>query len=462
MIVLAVIATKLACVDPAVFGGMPDDGVSDTQAIQQAIDKAIATRADVCLGPGVWNLERGAAIPSLSITGELTLRGDGPRTILRMTGSGRHGDWRAIQVRGPAHDVVIRDLVIDGLAAHDTEEQTHLVEVALGARYVTITNVRLGPMRRPDQKIGDGIGGDCLRLIGNPGSNVSFVKVIESSFIDCDRSGIAVQRHVDHLEVRGVTIAGTGDTPIDFEPTGTEPGGAIEKVSIVDSTLDRPVTAQGDWAITLSGSDVLVASSVLRNGGINAGNVAKLVLDDLLITGRSARISLFRRGDGIDIANSVIAPSRDSKAEPVIRASHNHDFVPHDIRILRNTIYQPAAAPVIQLLSAHHVKIFDNELHYDAKDTRPAFVAAEAILGDVDDLTIKRNTMLGTALGLRLGPGKHAFGSVTFSSNKLPSSRRTLECDGDKTGFPKPITFADNQHTGELACWSSVVEGGTR
>jgi len=129
------VVVAAACVDPAAFGAVPNDGMSDTQAIQQAIDRAETGAGEVCLGPGEWDLDRSKGIPSLVIErGPLVIRGAGTTTVLRMKGSGHHGAWRAIQVRGPAHDVTIRDLTIDGLGAYDTEEQTHLLEIAMGAR----------------------------------------------------------------------------------------------------------------------------------------------------------------------------------------------------------------------------------------------------------------------------------------------------------------------------------------
>src|SRR5262249_32744907 len=143
---------------------------------------------------------------------------------------------------------------------------THLLEIALGARDTVVAGVRLGPMRRPDQKVGDGIGGDCLRLIGDTGKDVDGVTIIDSSFVDCDRSGIAFQRHVHHVTIRGDTISGTGDTPIDFEPTGAGPGGSIDHVAIEGSTIDRPRDAQGEWAITLTGDDLSVTRVAMRNG----------------------------------------------------------------------------------------------------------------------------------------------------------------------------------------------------
>jgi hypothetical protein len=56
-------------------------------------------------------------------------------------------------------------------------------------------------MRRPDQPIGAGAGGDCIRLLGEKEQMVEDVTISDSDFIGCDRSGITVQRGVRRLTV---------------------------------------------------------------------------------------------------------------------------------------------------------------------------------------------------------------------------------------------------------------------
>jgi hypothetical protein len=354
--------------------------------------------------------------------------------------------------------VTIRDLTIDGLGAYDTEEQTHLLEVATGARATTIDHVHFGPMRRPDQKIGDGIGGDCVRLIGEDGKDVDGVKLVDSVFADCDRSGIALQRHVRRVVIRGDTITGTGDTPIDFEPTGAGPGGSITDVTIDHTTIERPKDAQGEWAISLTGTDLVVDKVVIKNGGINMGNVLRVAITNNDISGLGARLSLFRRAEDVTISGNHIAASAEATTLAIIRASHNHGFVPRGITITHNVLRQPKPAPVIELLSATHVSITNNELHYDAADPTWAFVDVEAIADDVDAIRIADNELDGDGLGLRLGPGRHAFHDVAFTNNKLVGAKRAIRCEGTPAGFLKPLTLAGNKlGTASIECTASIV-----
>jgi Periplasmic copper-binding protein (NosD) len=456
MIVAFVIA---ACIDPVSFGAIPNDGKSDTDAIQRAIDKAEETHGAVCLGPGVWNLTRSRKIPSLLIDrGPIEMYGVGPTTILRMSGPGGHGDWRAVQVRGPATGVVVRDLTIDGLDARDTEEQTHLLEIAFGAKSTQIRNVTLGPMRRPDQKVGDGIGGDCIRLIGEQNQDVAGVEIIGSTLVDCDRSGVAIQRHVRDVVISQDAITGAGDTPIDFEPTGSDPGGAIHRITISQTTLDRTTDAQGDFAITLTGSDLTVTDVAMHNGGINLGNVSRVAITNSVIDGRGARLSIYRRAELVTITGNRITPASNAATLPVIRASHNHGFIPHGIVISHNVIFQPRPAPTIELLSAHHATIEDNEIHYTASDPTWAFIDVEAVADDIDQIKIVNNQLHGDGLGLRLGPGRHAFHDIVFAKNVLRGSHRAVRCEGQPQAFRKPLALANNAVGGAaIECDPAIV-----
>jgi hypothetical protein len=437
-------AVVAACIDPIAFGAVANDGKSDTEAIQRAIDKAEDTHGSVCLGPGVWNLDRSRRIPSLLIErGPVELHGVGPTTVLRMSGPGGHGDWRALQVRGPATGVMIRDVTIDGLAAHDTEEQTHLLEIALGAHDTIVRGVTLGPMRRPDQRVGEGIGGDCIRLIGDQGKDVSGVQIVDSTLVDCDRSGIAVQRHVQNVVISDDAITGTGDTPIDFEPTGAEAGGAIRGIAITRVTIDRTTDAQGEFGITLTGADLAVSDIAMHNGGINIGNGARVAITNSVIDGLGARISIFRRADVITITGNRIVGSPSARNEPMIRASHNHGFIPKGIVIAHNVITQARPAPTIQLLSATDAKITDNELHYTAADPTWSFVEVLAVAGDISNVEVANNRLYGDGTALRLGPGRHALQDISFVKNQLHGSHRAIRCEGNQ-GFSKPVKFANN------------------
>jgi hypothetical protein len=441
------LALLASCVDPVTYGAVPDDHGDDAPAFQRAIDQAIEQHAEVCIGPGVWNLARPSGrLGSVGLTGgPIAIHGAGPATVLRMSGPGHHHDWRAISVRN-AHDVVIRDLTIDGLDAFDTEEQTHLIELGPGTHDVVITNVTLGPMRRPDQRVGDGIGGDCLRLLGEPGREVADVTVVDSRFVDCDRSGVGVQRALRDITLAHDTITGAGDTAIDFEPTGR---GAITDVTFVDLTIQHPPLAQSAWAITLAGIGqdlarrVLIEQSTMEGGGVSMLNVDNVELADNLITahpkaGPKPTITVFRRGTNIRILRNTIA--RPAAADPgfVIRASHNNGEVPHGLVIEDNTIEQATRHPVIGSISVGGLVVRHNVIKYTAGDPSIPIVQASAVVADVDGLTVEDNDVRGAASALVTASVRkdHTFTAMTLSGNRT-DHLAAVHCSGPRARFSR-------------------------
>lgn len=431
------------CVDPAAFGAVPNDLDDDAPAFQRAIDRAIELHQDVCVGPGVWSLERPAGRPgSLTITGgPIAIRGAGDATVLRMAGAGHQRAWRAIYVR-EARGVAIRDLAIDGRSATDTEEQTHLIELGPDTRDAVIRNVVLGPMREPGQRVGEGIGGDCIRLLGEPGHEVADVVIADSRLLDCDRSGIAVQRAVRDLTVVRTTISGAGDTAIDFEPTGR---GAIDDVAIVDVTVRRPDGAQSASAITLAGTDddgahrLLVQGSTLE-GGISLLNVDDAIVADSAITAARANaaptITVLRRASGIRLVNNTIARLASSGPGFALRIAHNNGSQPRGIVVEGNTIVQGTAHAIVGAVSAGGLELRRNAIEYTADDLGPAVVQVNADVADVTGIVVEDNGVRGTPSALvtaSLRDGRKLAG-VSVRGNRAPNIA-ALRCNAVAAAF---------------------------
>jgi hypothetical protein len=445
------LALLASCVSPTDYGAVPDDRGDDAPAFQRAIDHALAQRSggELCVPPGVWNLARTAGhMGSIEVTGPITIRGAGPRTVLRMSGPGHRRAWGMIDVRG-AHDVVIRDLTIDGLDATDTKEQTHLIELAPGTHDVVISHVTLGPMRRPDQRIGDGIGGDCLHLLGEVGHEVADVTVADSQFVDCDRSGVGFQRALRDIALIRNTITGTGDTSIDFEPTGR---GAIEDVAMVDLTIRHPPLAQSAWAITLAGVGedlarrLLVERSTLDGGGIGLLNVADVEIADNQITahpraGPKPTISVIRRGSNIRVIRNTI--SRPASSEPgfLFRAEHNNGQVPHDITIADNTLEQATSHPVIGAISVSGLVVRHNVIDLAPGVRGTAVVQASAVIADVAGVTVENNDVHGASGSLVAASvrGDHKLSAVAVRGNRA-GDIAALRCEGPVGAFSAVTT----------------------
>lgn len=80
------------CYDPADYGAIPNDDVSDRVPAQQALDAASAAGGRVCFGAGVWTLTRAPVgsynrFAALSTHGQhVEISGEGPSTVLSIEG----------------------------------------------------------------------------------------------------------------------------------------------------------------------------------------------------------------------------------------------------------------------------------------------------------------------------------------------------------------------------------------
>ncbi|HEY4240992.1 MAG TPA: hypothetical protein VGM88_14310 [Kofleriaceae bacterium] len=420
---LVVLATL--CFDPAAYGGKPDDDKPDNAAIQKAVDAAEAVHdGTVCLGAGVWNVTKlPGKVGSIEVTGSVRIRGVGPKTILRMTGpAGRH-DWRALEIWHGAHDIVLSEFRIDGLGAFDTEEQTHLIELGPDTRDVTVARMQLGPMRWSVQEVGAGIGGDCIRLLGEPDHIVQDVTIAQSKFVDCDRSAIGMQREVHDLVVADIDATAVGDQAIDFEPTGN---GGIQDCTFVRMTLRQAPDTQSSWSITLNGFGpevarrLVVANSSIQ-GGIGMLNVDGVeivgneILDDHARFGANT-INVMRRGDHVHIANNHVR--RGGYPASLVRATWSAGERPHGLVVENNTLEQTTDAPVVEVISSDDVTVRANAITVRADSTQPA-VKIDAIHNDIDGITIERNAVTGARVPLvRAGTRKTwRIGKITTHGN---------------------------------------------
>ncbi|MBK7540070.1 MAG: right-handed parallel beta-helix repeat-containing protein [Myxococcales bacterium] len=445
-------SAAFVCVSPLSHGAVPDDGKGDEVALQRTIAAAVAQRAAVCLPAGVFELGRAAGLASLVIDrGPVTLRGAGPTTILRMTGDGRRGDWRGLELRAGAHDVVLEDLTIDSLGTFNTEEQTHLVQVSPGARKITFRRLQLGPMRRADQAVGHGSGGDCLRLLGEAAQPVEDVVIAGSSFVDCDRSGVSLQRGLRRITISRCRFRGTGDSPVDFEPTAPGP---IEDVSLVELDIVRPAKAQGAWAVTIGGHGDDVATRItmtgctLRGGGVGMLNVGEVSIEGNDIEhgeGAAPTISVRRRAGRVRLIGNVITRPASAPAGALIEAQHNNGQSPTALVIAKNELRQGTSAAVISTISLAELEVSDNRIEYTGADARQFVIDTHAVLADAGKIRVLDNTIRGVAAAvLRLDARERAVTGVELRGNVGEDLRESVTCEAQAKGRIAEVSASDN------------------
>lgn len=444
---LIALLTAGACVDPATFGAKPDDGKSDTVAIQQAIDQAASRNEAVCLGKGVFLLEKSSTRRqwgSLVIHDAVEMYGVGPTTILRMSGSGGKNDWRAISIAN-VEGVALHDFTIDGLEAYDTEEQTHLLEIAPGSSNIDIRRMVFGPMRKPTDPVGGGIGGDCIRLLGKVGAEVTDVSITNSKFVACDRSGISLQRAVRRLLIARVSIVDTGDQAVDFEPTGK---GDIQDIVMLELDVKHHPNAQGSDVIAIGGNrddrarGVILADSKIDGGGIRMIDVENVqLLRNTIDFGARKKmpvISIMRRADDVVVANNSLR--RPSGAQPgaIIAATHLDKRIPRGVRFEHNKVVQETPAPIVNMNSVGSVVVRRNDIDYRGGDPSIPIVTLTATAGDVDNLTFVDNTIVGGVRALvSLGARDHHIAKIDVRGNRAAATKFSIVCAEGNGGYSK-------------------------
>lgn len=456
-------AAAVACISPLAFGAVAGDGLGDEQAIAAAILEARQRNAAVCLPAGVFELARPVQLASLVIDGPVTLRGEGASTILRMTGDGRQGDWRGIELRAGARGVIFEDLAIDSLGTFNTEEQTHLVQLSPGVSRVTFRRVQFGPMRHPGQSEGEGSGGDCLRLVGEAHAMVEDVVVARSLFVDCDRSGVSLQRGLRRVVIARSMIRGTGDSPIDFEPTAPGP---IEDVVMTGLSIQRGPQAQGSWGIAIGGygndvaTRITVADNVLEGGGVGMLNVGHVLVAQNEIrhgTGAGPTLSVRRRAEQVLVQDNLIVRPSGAPAAALIDAQHNNGFAPTSLQLVENQLQQETSAPVISSQSVARLEVRGNLIEYRGPDVRQFVITTHATAADAERVVMTGNTIRGAARGaLRLDARSRAVRGVKMRGNLSGSVSASVACEAQAEGRFGEVEESGNDFGGAGAECSQV------
>jgi hypothetical protein len=449
------IAVLAACVNPVAYGAVADDGKPDNDALQQAVEAAEQQGhgAEVCIPDGTFDLGPPTRLASVWIRkGDIAIHGNGEEaTVLRMSGDGEGKTWYGLFLYGATH-VELRDFTITATATTHTQEQTHLIQIGPTAVNIHVTGLRLGPMRRADQAIGDGAGGDCIRLLGEADQMVEQVTIDNDDFIGCDRSGVTVQRGVRGLVVAHDSFSLIGDTPIDFEPTATAP---IENIAMIDLAITRAPKAQGTWAITIAGygmenptRNVVVSDCDLVGGGIGLLNTKDVIIANNRIThgtGTNNTIHAMRRVISLLVKHNVIVRPADSPPGALVGMSHNNGGIPTDIHIIDNELTQATNAPLVDDVSAPSVEIRGNHMIY--RGDKPSYaVQVNAVADDVDDITVAGNTIEGAIAGvLRLAASHQSIGHVSLAHNHSPNAPVSVQCEASNGKFNAPITEDSDQ-----------------
>jgi hypothetical protein len=396
------------CIDPLTFGALPNDGVDDRAGIQAAVDAAIAAHASVCFGPGNWELTRSplpgvANIGSIKVVGAngLVIRGVGASTRLRMMGPGRLSDWRLIDIREGSTNVFIRDLTLDGSRRTQTEEQTHLLHLTGPVSRITVERVWFDLPQLPSLK-----GGDCVRLLGATGAEVTDIVMRRLVGLRCDRSFVGFQRAVRRVRMEDSASLEVGDQAIDFEPTG---GVGIFNVTITNSRFARGAAAQGPYTVALGGDGENVAdtialtSTIVLDGGVHIIDAKNVTLNGVQIRGARTHagpvLHIRKRAENIRILNSTIIRPAGAVLGDLVSIHHQSGQSPTDVTIDNSVLVQNKPAPLVHIESLARFFLANSTLSYKGNPGAVPAVAARGVAAALQRIELRTNRFDGPAQG---------------------------------------------------------------
>lgn len=470
------------CFDPSAYHAVPNDGQDDRVPIQAAIDDATgAGGGTVCLGSGHWTVTRAPIgsynrFAALATHGaHLTITGTGPGTVLDLVGDGL-GATAVISLDPGAADIHVERLAIDTSTTTNTDEQTHAIAIGTGVCTVAngtcsmpITDVTVRDVGFTHPLLPGSRKGDCIRILGNfPETPVRRVTIEGSSFTNCARSGIGVQRNVFSLAVLGNHFGEQiGDTAFDSDATGngTDDGLRLIGNSFADSKVTASAAITSYNHVTITGNTFAGRGLALdRNRNVV---VADNTFDVTEVTG-GAVIDSINLADGLKIDNNVIR--RHGVPGPGIRVTPHSGGVPQQVSISGNTISVDGDADGIYGDGVRNIGIRDNEITLVDPAPNGSGIELQGINGPLDEVMITGNSIAGplSATGgntifaaVRLDSRPTPIRGVTVALNSSRGALRSLQCSQSAPGgFPQPFVSSGNRWNVPPTCVGAVLQPG--
>ncbi|MBI3881453.1 MAG: right-handed parallel beta-helix repeat-containing protein [Verrucomicrobia bacterium] len=314
------------------FGAMPDDATDDTPAIRAALKACADAGGGTVLVPaGTFIVARkGIESPVLNLPSNTTLRGGGAASILKFAAKVNDSNfWRMLGASNDCHDIIIRDLHLDGANTHTnyvkgkTPEQNHgIFFYRKGGRIENVT-VR-----------------DCL---------------VENFSGDC----VSFSQGCRHFTIRDVTVrnfirqgiqmgGGPGDGGHlvtgcrDLEHT-VKPGGSTIHVEHAEGARDFQIISNRCRNSLLAGggaTDLIVRDNVV-DGRIEGNRIKHGVFENNRLTGGEDKRALMQFGYASNLVirgNTILAPNSEANGIYVWGASRYNAEPSKQIVIENNTL----------------------------------------------------------------------------------------------------------------------------
>ncbi len=466
---LATVAVVSSGDDPC----QPSDGVDDRVCLQAAIDATCRAGGGVLhLGAGTWNLSRPAKVEGPSDNASLwigcsnlTLEGDGPATVLMMTGDGYASDWSGVRVvsplKVPTSRVTIADLTIASDESTNPNEQTHLLTLGpVVNQAATISDITIRGVRFRHPVVA-AVSGDCLRMFGEPGAPVAGVDVGGVVFESCDRSGWAVQRGVESVDLHDARFLDIGKAAIDMEPSGL--GAPIRRISMRGIETQR-------GAISISGSggttaeppvwteDVTLSDSHLggRLGVIYARRVSISNVHVAEVAKGGEGVLHVRASENIAATNLTVRRLAGSVGGPAVKVSGANGVFPGELKLIACTLENQAEGHVLEAESVQDLTVAASSLLYSGP-TGGAFTGLKvtATGRNVDRLQLSGVRVLGPLRYAVVLAGSPAMvGSVQLAgASSSGATLAGLRCE-NPLKFSKSVAHSGGTYDGAAVATS--------
>jgi hypothetical protein len=335
-------------------------------------------QVEIVFGAGVYDFtahrdELPAAIALNGFDG-MTLRGSGREvTVLRLmpeqdlAGNGQTVKDTHVLMAKECHGLRVAELTIHGAyltMAQGGVEQMHGVFLAEGCDDIGLEDIDVF------QSAGDGV-----RLLGAVGKPLHDVRVCRCRLIQNHRSGVAVQREVTTVRMRGCSIDMTApgeDACIDLEPTGKPPAEAPRDIVIKSNTL---MHGNPTVAVSLSGISVdrparhiEFSGNSLTGGRIGGRNTDHLaVLGNTIDAGsadvRGSMLGLHEKCVDLHVVgNQVLAAGQQASGITLSGGAGSEQ-----VRIVDN-IVRTAGVGIDVTVSGSDVEVARNQVHGEGEN----------------------------------------------------------------------------------------------
>jgi hypothetical protein len=421
----------------AVPAAIPDDGFDDLGAIQAALDGQGCAE----LGTGRYDIFTPSEpktgrrpIAMLVVSSGERLSGAGPGTTLAFSGSAQLADWYGVEVTGSGAE--IEDLTIDSTEVTGASEQTHAVQVTGPATAVSVRSVWFDHAPAPN-------GGDCIKVVGYPATEVVGLDLEHDEFMHCPRSGVDVHSGLHGLRLTDSGFYGVAKVDITSEDGSDKSGWVIANNVMTEVGI-------GD-AIDLEYVDgVTIANNTMLGRGFFAFDTSHLSFTGNYVaetagTASGGVVYLERNVTDAVLTGNVILRGPGAPAGPAVELAADNGGWPQRVSLYANQVYQGGASSAIVIATGIDITVAGNDVYLADSDSTAMGISITGVSARSDSIAIANNRIRGVSIAaaLRISGSYDGLGAITATGNTARGAATGLRCE-TPSGIAGPVVSTGN------------------